>query len=78
MKYNLSYKKGWFTKKYTVVGHNYDPSQDKMILFFEDGSLKEVCEWKKCEIKLGPDWVLAKKKMMEAETGVDVKMNIGG
>ena len=49
-----------------------------MILFFEDGSIREIAEWKKCEIKLGIDWVLARKKAMEAETGVDVKLNVGG
>jgi len=78
MKYILRYKKGLFWKKVTVIGHNYDSNQDKMILFFEDGSLREISEWKKCEIKLGTDWVLARKKAMEAETGVDVKLNVGG
>lgn len=78
MKYILKYKKGWFWKKVVVIGHNYDAAQDKMILFFEDGGVREISEWRKCEIKLGQDWVLARKKQMEAESGVDVKLNVGG
>ncbi len=78
MKYILKYKKGWFWKKVVVIGHNYDQTQDKMILFFEDGGVREIAEWKKCEIQLGQDWVLARKKAMEAESGVDVKLNVGG
>lgn len=76
MKYLFCYRRKWFWKKITVVGHGYEQSQDKMILYFENGGLQEICEWSKCEIKLGPDWVLAKKKMMEMESGVDVKLNI--
>jgi len=78
MKYALRYKKGLFWRKAIVVGHNYDQSQDKMILFFEDGGVREISEWRKCEIKLGQDWVIARKKQMEAESGVDVKLNVGG
>jgi len=80
MKYKFKYKKSGklFWKSRTVVGHGYDKEQDKMCLFSEDGSLEEICEWKKHSVKLGTDWVLATKKQMEKETGTNIPMNIGG
>lgn len=76
MKYKFKYRKKWLWKTFNVIGHVYESDQDKMVLYFEDGGIQEICEWKKCEIKLGSDWVLVKKKMLESETGVNVKLNI--
>jgi hypothetical protein len=78
MKYIFKYRKKFFWKKFIAIGHRYDTDQDKMIVFFEDGGFQEICEWKKCELKLGQDWVLSRKKIMEQEAGIDVKLNIGG
>jgi len=76
MRYIFKYRKKWFWKKMNVIGHVYESTQDKMVLYFENGGIQEISEWKKCEIKLGPDWVLAKKKMLESESGIDVKLNV--
>lgn len=75
MKYKFKYRRNffWYTT-HEVIGHRYDTSQDKMILYFENGSVKEIKKWKDCELSLGVDWVLASKKMIEKETGVEAKL----
>ena len=77
MKYKFCFRKNFFWKKYIVIGHKYEEKQDKMVIFFEDGGFQEICEWHKCELKLGSDWVLTTKKRMEKESGIDVKLDIG-
>jgi hypothetical protein len=69
MKYKFKYRRYFFFKTFKVVGHSHDKDQDKMLLFFEDGGLREIKDWKKCEVILGTDWVLAVKAQMEKETG---------
>lgn len=63
-------------KKYRVIGHAVDKETDKIVLYFEDGSLKEIVKWKDCEIELGADWVLAMKKKMETEVGHNIPLNV--
>jgi hypothetical protein len=75
--YCFSYKKFlWFKKLTKCIGHRLDEKQDKMVIFFQDGSLREICNWSKCEIRLGADWVLWTKTQMEKESGTSVKMNV--
>ena len=69
MKYVFKFKRWFFWKKIKVSGHMHVPEQDKMVIFFEDGGIREIKQWKKCEISLGVDWVLAQKKMKEKEIG---------
>jgi len=75
--YQFKYKKGLLTKAYQVVGHNYLPTQDKMVLYMGDGGLKEIAFWSKCEATLGADWVLAVKAKMEKEAGTSIPINVG-
>jgi hypothetical protein len=87
MKYVFKYRKSdsWFWKKEEVVGHRYEPliiidnkayEQDKMILYFADGGLMEIVNWKKeYEVKLGQDWVLAIKKNMESKIGQQLPLS---
>lgn len=78
MNYIFKYKRKYFWKKIQVVGHNYLQEQDKMVIYREDGGLKEIKEWSKCEVELGTDWVLAVKKKMEEKTGTTVPLNVKG
>jgi hypothetical protein len=55
-----------------VIGHRFESDQDKMVLYFEDGSLREIKGWRSCELKLGVDWVLATKKLIEKEAGQEI------
>ena len=66
-----------FSKSIKVVGHNYLSDQDKMVLYKEDGSLQEICNWKQCEVSLGADWVLVTKKKMEQQAGTTIPLNVG-
>ncbi len=56
----------------------YDDRQDKMVLYFPDGSIREIKEWSKCEVRLGIDWVLFTKKRIEKAIGQPIELNIGG
>lgn len=68
MEYKFKYKKKLWWKSFTVIGHNYIEQQDKMVLYFKDGSIRELVNWSKCEVFLGTDWVLAVKDKMEEHT----------
>lgn len=69
MMYVFKFRRRWLWKSVTVQGHNYDPGQDKMCLFLPNGAVREVANWKQCEVALGVDWVLAQKKSLEEQTG---------
>ena len=55
--------------KQLVNGHDYKRDQEKMILYFSDGGLREICKWLDCECKLGIDWVIANKEQIKEEAG---------
>lgn len=62
-------------KEKNLIGHQYNSDQRKMIFFYHDGSVKEVCDWSKCEIRLGVDWVAFTKCQMEKEAGQGIQMS---
>lgn len=76
MSYVVKFKRKWFWRSFTVVGHQWITQADKLVLYFSDGSIREIPEWSKCEARLGVDWVLATKKQMETESGVDIKTRV--
>ncbi len=78
MQYKFKFRrKTWLPfRGITVVGHRYDQSQDKMILYFPDGSVQEIANWAKCEVKLGTDWVLAQQKSMEKQAGQPIPLTV--
>jgi len=76
MNYRFKFKRKWYWKTITVVGHQYVEAQDKMVLYKEDGSLKEIKNWKNCEVELSTDWVIAVKKKMEEKTGTTVPLKV--
>jgi hypothetical protein len=70
-----------FARKYVfhtrlIVGHRHDHDTDKMVLYFPDGGVEEIPEWCKYRLKLGPDWVAALKKSMEAQAGQAIPLNV--
>jgi len=69
MTYIFRYRRKFLWKSHIVMGHAYDGAQDKMVLFFANGSVREVARWRDCEARLGTDWVLAQKKSLEEQTG---------
>lgn len=69
MKYCFKFRRKWFWRSLTVVGHSYVVDQDKMVLFFEGGSVREIARWKECELRLDVDWVLAQKRALEEQAG---------
>ncbi len=75
MEYTLRIKRYFFWRKYKVVGHAYVESQDKLDVFFKDGSVESIPSWSKHRLKLGQDWKLAVKEKMEKETGTNIKVN---
>ena len=78
MQYKISYKRGLFWKELLVTGHRYEPASDKMVLYFTNGSIREIPQWSKCEVFLDTDWVLAVKKDMESKAGQSIPLTVGG
>ncbi len=76
MKYRFKWKRGLFWQSAHVIGHSLDKDQDKMVLYFPDGSIREICKWRECEVKLGQDWVLATKKTLESAAGTSIPLNV--
>lgn len=76
MKYIFRWKRRFFWNKKIVVGHRYEKESDKMVIYFENGGLMEISKWTLCEAKLGPDWVIAQKKSLEAQAGTAIPLQI--
>ncbi len=77
MEYLFRWKRKIFWNYTKIVGHKYDENQDKMILYYKNGSLREIKKWADCEVLLKTDWVLAVRSKMEQESGQTVKLNVG-
>ena len=77
MTYLFKYRRRspFFTSR-KVTGHRYEEKQDKMVIFYEDGSLEEIRKWRDCECALGTDWVLACKKTMEKDSGQTIPLEV--
>lgn len=75
--YKFQYRRFLFWKSITVIGHSYVVDQDKMVLYFPNGSVKEICKWSKCELYLDVDWVNAVRKSQEAKTGQPITLAVG-
>lgn len=77
MPYMFSWKEPWSLqwKSHKVKGHRYEAGLDRMVLFYENGSIMEIPAWSKCRVKLGTDWALAVKQAMEKESGQSVPVD---
>jgi hypothetical protein len=60
------------TKK---VEKEYDNFQDKLVLFYKDGSVKEIKQWSKCEISLGSDYRKIQEENIAKTTGHTISTN---
>lgn len=76
MNYVFKYRRRLFWKSETVSGHRYEADQDKMVIYYPDGAVKELSKWSKCEVALGKDWVLAVKKNMEQKAGQAIPLAV--
>jgi hypothetical protein len=76
MEYFFKWRSRFITRKRKVMGHLYDSTQDKMILYYANGSVEEVCNWRSCAIILGQDWCLAQKKNAEKASGVSIPIDV--
>ncbi len=76
MQYKLYYRRGWFWKSVTVIGHKFQQDYNRMDCFLPDGSIFSVGNWDKYDLRLKTDWVLATKKQMEKESGQDIKLTV--
>tara|TARA_R110002126_G_scaffold15812_1_gene64292 strand:+ start:29 stop:268 length:240 start_codon:yes stop_codon:yes gene_type:complete len=76
MKYKFKYKKGLFWTSVMITGHMLTRELDRMDIFLEDGSLRSIANWSKYDLRLGVDWVASTKKLMEEESGQEVKLNV--
>ena len=69
MIYKFKWKRCLFWHHRKVVGHRYEIDQDKMLMYYQNGSIEEIHHWKDCAVKLGIDWVLAMKEDMKKQAG---------
>lgn len=76
MSYVFKFKRRFFWRSFTIVGHAYDERQDKLVMYFPNGGLREIKHWKDCEVCLGVDWKLAQQKAMEDKAGVSVPLKM--
>lgn len=91
IKYRRKGRLFWKTLK-GVIGHMYDHQsvesrdandqrvirqpQDRMVVYFQDGSVRTIHTWSECELQLGTDWVLFNKQQIEQKTGQPVTLNV--
>lgn len=76
MSYVFKFRRRWLWKSVTVIGHGFDPGQNKMIVYLPGGGVREIADWTKCEVALGADWVLAQKKTMEQKAGQPITLAV--
>ena len=75
MEYIFKYRKKWRWQSKLIEGHRLDQENNRMDLFMKNGSIFSIGNWSQYDLNLGSDWVLATKKKMEEEAGVDIKLN---
>jgi hypothetical protein len=65
----------WSVEK-PLIGHRFDKDQDKMVVYYRNGSVKEIAKWSQCEVFLDTDWVIFTKTQMEKEANTSVKLSV--
>jgi hypothetical protein len=74
--YKFKYRKSWFFKSISAIGHRYDKEIDRMDVYHENGSITSLSKWSNYDLFLGVDWVLFTKEQMEKESGQDIKLKV--
>lgn len=84
MNYKFKYKKdgSFFWKTVNVKGHSleYDKNGNwtgSIALYFSNGDIQVIPNWKNYHLKLGNDWLLACKTQAEKEANTNIKLNMG-
>ena len=67
--YKFRWRRHFFWHSVLVTGHKFEEGQNKMILYLQDGSLREIKHWLDCECELGSDWVNLTKEAIKEEAG---------
>jgi hypothetical protein len=78
MNYKFKYRRHFFWVTLEAIGHKYEESQNKMIVYLKNGGVQEVKDWKNCEIKLGADWFTETKRQMELKVGQSIPTEVKG
>lgn len=73
MEYKFFYKKKFFWKVITAIGHNYSSDQDRMDVYLPGGGIISIAKWSFYDLKLGGDWYLAVTKKMQQESSQPIK-----
>jgi hypothetical protein len=76
MTYKILYRKRFFWKSITVIGHRLDKELNRMDFYIPDGSIVSLTKWDRYDMRLGLDWVLFTKKQMEKESGQQIPLNV--
>lgn len=67
--YWFKWRRPWMPwwRKAKVTGHKWIQDQDKMLLHFQGGAVREIASWQTCECRLGVDWVIYRGKQIKEE-----------
>lgn len=74
MMFKFSYKRSLFWHTYKVTGFKPNAEANRMLLYFEDGSILEIAQWSKCDCRLGADYFHLLHKKMESEAGMPIPL----
>ena len=78
--YTMRYKRNGFFQRWKkvgpLIGHKLDRDQNKMVVYYQDGSIQEIVDWNSCGVYLGTDYILFEKESMEKSAGQNIKLNV--
>ncbi len=74
--FKFRWKKGLFWKTRKIIGFKSEVSIDRMMIFFADGSFREIAQWSKCDCRLDKDFFDMQHKKMEQEAGQAVPVKV--
>jgi hypothetical protein len=59
-----------------ISGFEWVKDMDRMVLFYEDGSIYEIPKWNECHCLLGHDFYIWKLKKAESEAGQKIPTKV--
>ncbi len=71
--FKIKIRKRFFWEEFIISGFRQE--NDRMCLFFEDGSCLELSKWSRYDCQLGTDYFDAVKKIMEQKAGQSIPTN---
>lgn len=73
--YKLKYRKRFFWRSLTIVGHGYNDKMDRLTVDLPDGTTREFARWSLYDCKLGLDWIAVKKRLLEKQAGQSIPVD---